>query len=82
MSDQDRAAPPLENIDAHIAQIRSDLDQARQSGDTAKVNHLETELQGLEAYKSHHPNEQKDPTPLEVYCDLNPQAPECLVYDD
>ncbi|MFZ9901400.1 MAG: CP12 domain-containing protein, partial [Vulcanococcus sp.] len=29
-----------------------------------------------------HPEETADPTPLEVYCDLNPQSPECLVYDD
>lgn len=72
----------MQNIDSHIAQVRADLDQARQSGDTAKANHLETELKGLETYKTNHPDEQKDPTPLDVYCDLNPQAPECLVYDD
>ena len=72
----------MENIDSHITQVRADLEQARSNGDQAKANHLETELKGLEAYKAHHPEEQKDPTPLEVYCDLNPEAPECLVYDD
>jgi hypothetical protein len=72
----------LENIDSHLAKLRAELDQARQSGNPARINHLETELNNLEAYKQHHPNEQNDPTPLEVYCDLNPQAPECLVYDD
>jgi hypothetical protein len=29
-----------------------------------------------------HPNEQKDPTPLELYCDLNPDALECRIYED
>ena len=72
----------MENIDSHLSQLKAALEQARQSGDSAKVNHLEKELHDLEAYKSHHPDEQKDPTPLEVYCDLNPEAPECLVYDD
>lgn len=72
----------MENIDSHLAKLRTELDQARQSGDPAKINHLETELRDLETYQQHHPGEQKDPTPLEVYCDLNPQAPECLVYDD
>ncbi len=72
----------MENIDTHISQLTAALQQAQQNGETAKVNHLQKELADLQAYKTHHPNEQKDPTPLEVYCDLNPQAPECLVYDD
>ena len=72
----------LESIDAHIAQDRSELEQARSTGDKSKAAHLEAELQDLEAYKAHHPEESKDPTPMEVYCDLNPEAPGCLVYDD
>ncbi|MFM7435002.1 MAG: CP12 domain-containing protein [Vulcanococcus sp.] len=70
------------SLDAHLASLRSELEQARQSGNQAKANHLEGELKDLEAYKAHHPEASQDPTPLEVYCDLNPQAPECLVYDD
>ena len=72
----------MENIEAHLAKLKVELDQARQNGDTAKINHLEGELNDLKTYQQHHPDEQKDPSPLEVYCDLNPQAPECLVYDD
>ena len=70
------------SLESHLASLRSELEQARQSGNQAKINHLEGELKDLEAYKAHHPEDSKDPTPLEVYCDLNPQAPECLVYDD
>jgi hypothetical protein len=47
-----------------------------------KVRHLEEELKGLAEYKEHHPEDSHDPSPLEVYCDLNPEAPECRVYDD
>ena len=36
----------------------------------------------LESYQSHHPSDHKDPTALELHCDLNPDAPECRVYDD
>jgi len=46
------------------------------------VRHLEEELKRLEEFKSHHPEDSHDPTPLEVFCDLNPEAPECRVYDD
>jgi hypothetical protein len=46
------------------------------------VRHLEDELKGLEEYKQHHPEDKHDPSPLEVYCDMNPEAPECRVYDD
>ena len=70
------------SLDARLASLRTDLEQARQHGDQAKANHLQGELNDLEAYKAHHPEASQAPTPLEVYCDLNPQAPECLVYDD
>jgi hypothetical protein len=51
-------------------------------GDLGKVRHLEEELKSLEEFKSHHPEDSHDPSPLEVFCDLNPEAPECRVYDD
>jgi hypothetical protein len=72
----------MENIDSHLAKDRAELEQALRTGDLAKVGHLKDEIKDLEEYKAHHPDEQKDPSPLEVYCDLNPAAPECRVYDD
>jgi len=44
-------------------------------------------LEELEAYAENHKEEiaagdHHDPSPLELYCDANPEAPECLVYDD
>jgi hypothetical protein len=83
-----QASGPLQDptssrsLDDHLASLRTELEQARHSGNQAKANHLQSELNDLEAYRAHNPEASKDPTPLEVYCDLNPQAPECLVYDD
>jgi hypothetical protein len=72
----------MNTIDEHIQKDRTDIETARAAGDLGKVRHLEEELKGLEEYKAHHPEENHDPTPLEVFCDLNPEAPECRVYDD
>ncbi|MEB3264142.1 MAG: CP12 domain-containing protein [Synechococcus sp.] len=72
----------MNTIDEHIQKDQSELEAARASGDLAKLRHLEEELKDLKEYKEHHPDESKDPTSLEVYCDLNPEAPECRVYDD
>jgi hypothetical protein len=43
---------------------------------------LESELDSLEKYQVSHPDDDHDPTPLELYCDENPAALECRVYED
>jgi len=72
----------MKSIDEHIQKDQSEIQQARAEGNTAKVRHLEEELQSLKEYKDHHPGDEHDPTSLEMYCDTNPEAPECRVYDD
>jgi hypothetical protein len=72
----------MKSIDEHIEKDRLEIESARAEGNEGKVRHLEEELKGLEEYKQHHPEDSHDPTPLEVFCDLNPEAPECKVYDD
>ena len=44
--------------------------------------HIEGELEDLKAYQENHPNETHDPTPLELFCDSNPDAAECRIYED
>ena len=44
--------------------------------------HAEEELEALKTYKENHPNDDHDPTPLELYCDANPSALECKIYGD
>ena len=72
----------VESIETHIAKDREELAQAEANGDQSKARHFAAELEGFETYLSHHPGEHNDPTSLEVHCDLNPEAPECRVYDD
>lgn len=72
----------MKTIDEHIEKDREDIEAAKAEGNLGKVRHLEEELKGLEEFKAHHPGDNHDPTPLEVFCDLNPEAPECKVYDD
>ena len=43
--------------------------------------HIEDELVLLEKYYQRHPNNDYDPSPLELYCDENPYALECRVFD-
>jgi hypothetical protein len=72
----------MKSIDEHIEKDRLEIEAARAEGNDGKVRHLEEELKSLEEYKQHHPEDDHDPSPLEVFCDLNPEAPECKVYDD
>ncbi len=68
------------NIDEHILKDKKILDDSMSSPQTRR--HVETELELLEKYKENHPNDSHDPTPLELYCDANPDALECRIYDD
>ena len=72
----------MKSIDEHIQKDQSDIEAAKAAGDDAKVRHLEGELSSLKEYKEHNPGDKHDPTSLELYCDANPEADECRVYDD
>jgi hypothetical protein len=67
-------------LQQHINNDREELDNPNTS--SQRRRHLEDELDSLEQYQVNHPDENKDPTPLELYCDLNPSALECKIYDD
>ena len=72
----------MNSIDDHIQKDQTEIQSARAEGDNAKVRHLTDELHSLEEYKEHHPGEKHDPNALELFCEANPDEPECLVYDD
>jgi hypothetical protein len=44
--------------------------------------HIEDELGHLEKYQANHPDEKHDPTAFEMFCDENPDAAECRIYED
>ena len=72
----------MKSIDEHIQKDQSEIASAKEEGNLPKVRHLTEELKELEGYKDHHPEDKHDPNALELFCDANPDEPECLVYDD
>jgi CP12 domain len=70
----------MENIQQHIDHDKKILDDPTISPQMRR--HTQGELNELEAYQSRHPEDDHDPTSLELYCDAHPDALECKVYDD
>jgi len=70
----------MDHIDQHIQKDKQILDDPTISPQTRR--HTTEELEALEIYKENHPEDTHDPTPLELYCELNPDALQCRVYDD
>jgi hypothetical protein len=67
-------------LQQHINDDNDDLDNPSTS--SQRRRHLEDELTLLENYQVNHPDEDYDPTPLELYCDSHPDASECRIYED
>ena len=67
-------------IQQHINDDRNELDDPNTSGQRRR--HLQDELGSLEQHQANHPDDNHDPTSLELYCDENPSALECRIYND
>ncbi|MFM1799353.1 MAG: hypothetical protein RLZZ117_1631 [Cyanobacteriota bacterium] len=72
----------MSSIQDQLQTYRSELQDAQAKGDQAIARKLEQRIQELEQYQQRHPEETEAPSPLEVFCDLNPSNMNCLVYDD
>lgn len=70
----------MENIQKHIEHDKKIVDDAMASSQSRR--HAEEELEALERYAARHPEEDRDPSPLELFCDDNPDALECRIYED
>jgi len=75
----------MENIEAHIAKDKEILDNPMTSSNQRR--HIEGELHELEVYAENHKEEieagdHHDPSPLELFCETEPSALECKVFDD
>ena len=70
----------MDNINQHIQKDEDLLSDPTISPQARR--HTEEELEALKVYKVNHPDDDYDPTPLELYCDAHPEALECRVYDD
>ena len=67
-------------LQQHINDDRNELDKSSVS--PQRRRHLENELDSLERYLTNHPGNSHDPTTLELYCDENPDALECRIYEN
>ena len=70
----------MDTIDQHIQKDVEILNDPTISPQSRR--HTEEELAALEVYKANHPEDFHDPSPLELYCELNPNARECRIYED
>ena len=67
-------------LQQHINDDRDELDNP--DINAQRRLHIDSELDSLEKYQAHHPDDDHDPTPLELWCDENPDAAECKIYED
>ena len=75
----------MENIEKHIEVDKQILENPTTSPQQRR--HIEGELHELEVYAENHKKEiaagdHHDPTALELYCEMEPEADECRVYED
>lgn len=70
----------MDTIDQHIQRDEDLLNDPTTSPQSRR--HTEEELEALKSYKDNHPNDNHDPTSLELYCDTHPDALECRIYED
>jgi hypothetical protein len=69
-----------DSIKDHIDQDLKQLSDP--SINSQRKRFLESELEDLNRYRENHPDDDHDPSPLELYCDANPNALECRIYED
>lgn len=70
----------MDNINQHIDHDKKILDDPQISPQARR--YTQDELNSLESYKLNHPDDDHDPTPFELYCDENPDALECRIYEN
>lgn len=69
----------MDNIEQHINHDKDLLDDPMISSQSRR--HTEEELEALERWLETHPEDHHDPSPLELFCNDNPNALECRIYD-
>lgn len=68
------------SLQQHINDDKDELDKP--DINPQRRRHIEDELDSLEKYQANHPDDDHDPNALELYCDANPDALECRIYED
>ena len=70
----------MDSVENHIDYNKKILDNPLTSPQARR--HTEKELASLEKWVENHPGDSHDPTTLELYCDENPNALECRIYEN
>ena len=75
----------MKTIEDHIAADIASIEDPQTN--PAARRHFKEELHELEVYAEHHHDEieagdHHDPNAIELFCEMHPDEPECLVYDD
>ena len=75
----------MDTVESHILKDKQILQNPTTSPQQRR--HIEGELHELEVYAENHKEEidqgdHHDPTALELFCEMEPEAAECLIYDD
>ena len=75
----------MESIEKHIEKDEEIL--ANPTTSPQQRRHIEGELHELKVYADNHKKDieagdHHDPTALELYCEMEPEADECRIYDD
>jgi hypothetical protein len=70
----------MRTIEDHIEKTSTELYEPGISSQRRRF--LEQELEDLQTYQLNHPGDHHDPTPLELFCDQNPDALECRIYEN
>jgi hypothetical protein len=70
----------MDSVESHIEKDKKILDDPQTSPQARR--HTEEELDALERWVENHPEDHHDPTALELFCDANPDALECRIYED
>ena len=72
----------MATIPEQLQSYQAALASARNKGDEATARKIEQHMKDLHDFQSRHPDVTEAPSPMEVFCDLNPSDINCLVYDD
>tara|TARA_A200000159_G_scaffold91486_1_gene85030 strand:- start:3949 stop:4176 length:228 start_codon:yes stop_codon:yes gene_type:complete len=75
----------MKSVEQHIEVDRGIINNPTTSPQQRR--HIEDELHELEVYVENHAEEiaagdHHDPSPLELFCEVEPSAPECKIHDN
>jgi hypothetical protein len=70
----------MDSVEKHIEYDKKILDDPLISPQARR--HTEEELKALKKWVENHPEDSHDPSSLELFCDSNPEAVECRVYEN